>query len=88
MTKKWFDAALRRALRTLLQSLSSTLPVGIVVTPTMIREADWSIFLVILAWILTGALAGLASLLTSLVRGLPEIEDQEEAAEEEEESEG
>jgi hypothetical protein len=84
MTKKWFDAALRRALRTFLQSLSSTLPVGIVVTPTMIRDADWSIFLVILAWLLTGALAGLASLLTSLVRGLPEIEDQEEAAEEEE----
>jgi hypothetical protein len=53
----------------------------------MIRDADWSIFLVILAWLLTGALAGLASLLTSLVRGLPEIEDQEEAAEEEE-SEG
>ena len=78
MTKKWFDAALRRALRTFLQSLSSTLPVGIAVTPTMIREADWSIFLVILAWLLTGALAGLASLLTSLVRGLPEIEDKEE----------
>ena len=34
--KKWFRAAGIRALRTVAQSLASTLPVGFIITPVMI----------------------------------------------------
>jgi hypothetical protein len=75
--KKFRDAALGRAIRTVCQSLGSNLPVGLVITPVMIQKADWSIFYLIIAWILTGLLAGLASLLTSISKGLPEYPDSD-----------
>ena len=75
--KRWFKAASVRALKTIAQSLASTLPVGLIVTPVMIENASWSLLYVILAWLATGLLAGIASLLTSL-SGLPEVELEEE----------
>ena len=75
--KLWFKAASVRALKTIAQSLASTLPVGLIVTPVMIENASWSLLYVILAWLATGLLAGIASLLTSL-SGLPEVELEEE----------
>lgn len=75
--KLWFKAASVRALKTVAQSLASTLPVGLIVTPVMIENASWSLLYVILAWLATGLLAGVASLLTSL-SGLPEVELEEE----------
>ena len=75
--KRWFKAASVRALKTIAQSLASTLPVGLIVTPVMIENASWSLLYVILAWLATGLLAGVASLLTSL-SGLPEVELEEE----------
>ena len=73
MDKLWFKCALNRALRTVCQSLASNLPIGFVVTPVMIQYADWTVVYVIIAWLLTGLLAGLSSFLTSLA-GLPEVE--------------
>ena len=74
--KKWFRAAGIRALRTVAQSLASTLPVGFIITPVMIQSASWTILYAVLAWLATGLLAGLASLLTSL-SGLPQVELEE-----------
>lgn len=74
--KTWFKAAGIRALRTVAQSLASTLPVGLVITPVMIQSASWSMLYIVLAWLATGLLAGVASLLTSL-SGLPEVELKE-----------
>lgn len=72
--KAWWDAAIDRAERTIAQSFLSMLPVGLIITPQMIKEADWSIIGVILGWILTGLFGGLASLLTSYVKGIPEVD--------------
>ena len=75
-SKKWWDAAIGRAERTIAQALVSEIPVGIVVTPTMIQSADWKGIYVVLAWILTAALAGVVSVLTSYSQGIPEVEDE------------
>lgn len=69
----FFKAALIRALRTVCQTLASTLPVGFVITPVMVQDANWSMVYVVLAWLATGGLAGLASILTSVATGLPEV---------------
>ena len=69
----FIKAALIRALRTVCQTLASTLPVGFVITPVMVQDANWSMVYVVLAWLATGALAGLASILTSVYTGLPEV---------------
>lgn len=74
MSKKWWRAAGIRAIRTICQELVTTLPIGFVVTPIMIQTLDWSIVYVILAWLGTGLLGGLSSLLTSLA-GLPEVDE-------------
>lgn len=78
--RKWFKAALIRAIKTVCQTLAGTLPVGFVVTPTMIENADWSIFYILAAWLCTGLFSGVLSMLTSLA-GLPEVEKEEEANE-------
>lgn len=68
---KWWKAAAIRALKTVAQTLVGALPVGFVVTPVMIQDANWSYLYVVLAWIGTGLVSGVLSLLTSLA-GLPE----------------
>ena len=72
---EFLKAALIRAFKTFCQTLASTLPVGMVITPVMVQEAEWSVVYVVLAWLGTGGLAALASLLTSLATGLPEVEN-------------
>ena len=74
MSKKWLKAAGIRAIKTVAQTLASTLPVGFIVTPVMVQDANWTMVYVLLAWLSTGALSGIASLLTSLA-GLPEVEE-------------
>lgn len=69
----FIKAALIRALRTVCQTLAGALPVGFVITPAMVQDANWSMVYVVLAWLATGALAGLASILTSVYTGLPEV---------------
>lgn len=63
-TKKWFIAAGIRAIKTMAQTAVAMLPVAATVT-----EVKW---LTVLG---TAALAGLASILTSLA-GLPEVETE------------
>lgn len=74
MSEKWWKAAGIRAIKTTCQTLASTLPVGAMVTPVMVQEADWTMIYAVAAWLATGALSGIASLLTSLA-GLPEVDD-------------
>lgn len=76
--KKWWHAALIRALKTVCQTLAGSLPVGITITVKMLQDMDASIVLAVLAWLGTGILAGFASLLTSLA-GLPEVEEDGDA---------
>lgn len=75
MSKKWWKAAGIRALKTVCQTLASTLPVGFVVTPVMVQNMDWSMVYVVLAWLGTGLLSGGVSFLTSLA-GLPEVHEE------------
>lgn len=74
INKKWLKAAGIRAIKTVAQTLAGMLPVGFIVTPVMIQNADWTILYVVLAWLCTGLLSGVASILTSLA-GLPEVDD-------------
>lgn len=62
MNKKWWKAAGIRAVKTVAQTAVAMLPVGL-----MIQEVNW---LMVAG---TAALAGVASLLTS-VAGLPEVD--------------
>ncbi|MCR5035258.1 MAG: holin [Clostridia bacterium] len=70
----FWKATLVRALRTVCQTLASMLPVSAVVTPSLLQSLDWSFLFVIAAWIGTGLLSGVASVLTSIATGLPEVE--------------
>lgn len=74
MNKQFWRAALIRAARTTAQCLLSNIPAGLVVTPVMIETLDISMMYIVAAWILTGLLGGLTSLLTSIATGLPEVE--------------
>lgn len=65
-TKKWFKAAAVRAGKTMAQTAVALLPAAATIT-----AVDWAIV------IGTAALAGVASLLTS-VAGLPEVKESEE----------
>ena len=76
MDKTFLKAAGVRALRTTCQTLASMLPVGFVIAPEMVQNADWSILYIILAWLGTGLLSGIASFLTSLANGLPEVKQE------------
>lgn len=75
MSKAFWKAALTRALRTVAQALISTIPVGLAITPEMIQKANWQILYVVLAWLGTGLLAGLTSILSAIATGLPEVDD-------------
>ncbi len=70
----FIKASLIRCIRTICQTLASMLPVGTVITPSLLQSLDWSIFYVIMAWLVTGLLSGVASILTSVATGLPEVE--------------
>lgn len=73
-TKSWWECAIGRAERTVAQTLLSTLPVGFVVTPQMLKETDCTIVYMIVAWLITGLLGGLSSILTSYAKGIPEVD--------------
>lgn len=62
-SKKWWDAALIRAVKTVCQTA-----VGTIGASTIIEAVDWKVVLS------ASLLAGLVSLLTSL-GGLPEVDD-------------
>lgn len=62
-TKKWIKAAGVRAIKTMAQSALAMLPAAATIT-----EVDWKVV------IGTAALAGVASILTSL-KGLPEVKE-------------
>ena len=70
----WWKAAGKRALRTLGQTLAGMIPAGLVITPAMVQNANWSYLYVILAWLATGAISAVLSLCTSLA-GLPEVDE-------------
>lgn len=72
--KKWWKAAGVRAFKTTCQTLGSMLPAGFVITPVMIQNASWDWLYIIAAWLGTGLLAGVGSLLTS-IKGLPECSE-------------
>lgn len=63
-TKKWLKAAAVRAVKTVAQSALAMLPAAATIT-----EVDWKVV------IGTAALAGVASILTSL-KGLPEVKEE------------
>lgn len=78
MSKKWWKAAGIRALKTICQELVTTLPVGFVITPVMVQQLDWSVIYVFLAWLGTGLLGGVSSILSSIATGLPEVDLSED----------
>ena len=65
-TKKWLKAAAIRAVKTMAQTAVSLFPAA-----QMIQQVDWKVVAG------TAALAGVASILTS-VAGIPEISENEE----------
>ena len=75
-TKKFWRAALIRAVKTVCQTLVGMLPVEFMITPTMLQNADWNMLWVVLAWLASGLFSGIASILTSIVAGLPEVGDE------------
>lgn len=77
-------AALIRALWTAGETLVSTLPAGVVITPAMIQSLDWTFLYVILAWLGTGALSFVITFFKCLKTGLPEVDMEEEDYDEEE----
>ena len=58
--------SLIRALKTTCQELATTIPAGIIVTPVMVQHFDITVIYIVLAWLFTGVLGGIASLLTSI----------------------
>lgn len=72
MNKNFWKAALNRALRTVAQTLVGSIPTGVIVTAEMVKGLNINALWAVLAWLVTGLLAGLASILTSLGWGVPE----------------
>ena len=68
MTKEFWKAALIRCIRTIAQTAIASIG-----TTAMIQDVNWMVVLS------TSALAGLLSILTSIVTGLPEAETKPEA---------
>ena len=66
MTKKWLQAAAIRAAKTIAQAAIATIG-----TTALITEVNW---LVVLS---ASAMAGVLSVLTSVITGLPEVDDGE-----------
>ena len=77
-TKNFWKAALIRAIRSFTQSLRSTLPAGIVVTPVMVQSFDTKgLIYTAIAYLLTALLNALMSILDAVLTGLPEVGDEE-----------
>ena len=74
MNKDFWKATRIRALKTVCQTLAAMLPAGYVITPAIVQALDWKVMYVVIAWLGTGLLAGIASVLTSIATGLPEVE--------------
>lgn len=70
----WIKAAGIRALKTMAQTALSLIPAA-----AMINEVDWTVV------VGTAALAGVTSILTSIVTGLPEVELEKKLEAKEEE---
>lgn len=62
--KNWWKAAFWRAVRTVAQTTLATIG-----TTTLLTGVDWLLVLN------TAALAGVMSILTSLIKGIPEVEE-------------
>lgn len=76
MNKQFWRAALIRAVRSFTQSLRSTLPAGVVVTPVMVQSFDMKGALyTVIAYILTALLNALMSILDAIITGLPEVDE-------------
>lgn len=73
MNKQIFTAALKRAEHAVWQTAAATLPATAVITPQMIKNFDLSIFVAVLAWVLTALLAGAFSFVKSVAAGMPEV---------------
>lgn len=65
MTKKWIKAAAIRAAKTIAQTA-----IAAIGTTALITEVNWAVVLS------TSALAGVLSVLTSIVLGLPEADGE------------
>ena len=74
MNKEALKAALIRAMHTFWQTLAAVIPVGVVVTPKMIKEFDWSIMYIMLAWLATALIAAVFSFIKSMAAGMPEVQ--------------
>ena len=74
MNKELLKAAWVRAYRSFFQALVAQIPAGFVITPAMIQYFKIGYIYVILAVIGNAALYGLASFVTCIVGGLPEVQ--------------
>jgi hypothetical protein len=96
MNAELLKAAWVRAYRSFFQALVAQIPAGFVITPAMIQYFKVGYIYVILAVIGNAALYGLASFVTCIVGGLPEVQleqtlydlDNDPHNEEEDEEEG
>ena len=74
MNKELVKAAWVRAYRSFFQALVAQIPAGFVITPAMIQYFKVGYIYVILAVVCNAALYGLASFVTCIVGGLPEVQ--------------
>lgn len=78
MTKEFWDALLIRAIHAVWETAVATLPAGIVITPAMIAQFNWSTakgwFIAFLAWALSAIFAGVLSAIKSTKVGMPEVQ--------------
>ena len=64
MSKKWWKCACIRAIRTFAQTMS-----GMIVTAIFLTDVNW------IAVLSASTMAGIASIVTSLANGLPEVDE-------------
>ena len=88
MNKQFWKAALIRALRTVAQVLGASMFVDTPITVAMVKGLDINALWGVVAWLATGILSGVASILMSIATGLPEvpIASEKKSADDNEES--